>query len=126
MSPGSRPEVATTDRDISCDRNGAGSTRRSMPVARSNSARNLATGKPHPLRWPEGWPKAACNSGSSDIEEPDPVVVPGRLGRRGLADALGDPRGEAADDPQGEPFPRRTVGGVGEVPSAEMDGVRTG
>ena len=41
-------------------------------MARSNSARNLATGKPHPLRGPPGWPKAACNSGSSGIEKLEP------------------------------------------------------
>ena len=41
-------------------------------MARSKSARNLATGKPHPRRWPLGWPNASCSSRVSGIEKLDP------------------------------------------------------
>ena len=54
------------------------------------------------------------------------MASPGRLGRRRRPDAFGDPLGEAAEHPQWEPLPRGAVGGVGEVPSAEVDDVRAG
>ena len=54
------------------------------------------------------------------------MLVPGRWGHRGGPDPLGDPPGEAAEDPQRESLPRGAVGAVGEVPSAEVNGVLTG
>ena len=101
-------------------------------MARSNRARNLATGKPHPRPLAAGLTELRLQLGgvrhreARPIEEPDPVPVPGRLGRRRRPDRLGDSLGQAAEHPQGEPLPSGTIGGVGEVPLAEVDDVRTG
>ena len=54
------------------------------------------------------------------------MPTPGRCGGRGAPDALGDPRAEAAEAPQGKPLPRGAIGAIGEVPLTEVDGVMTG
>ena len=66
-----------------------------MPVATSNSASHLATGKPQPGRWPAGWPKAACKAGVSGIEKLDPSMTQTRWPSHRAASAVA-PRTEPA------------------------------
>ena len=94
------------------------------------SARNLATGKPHPRRWPLGWPNASCNRGcaASRSSTRRGARPGGRARSIGPSSPSGHSRRSAKQGGGGPPGsrPRGTVGGIGEVPSAEVDHVRTG
>ncbi len=56
----------------SLDRSGAAMTSRSSPVPEWKKARRWAIGKPQPLAWSPGWPKWACSSGASGMEDDEP------------------------------------------------------
>ena len=108
-------------------------TRSSIPVARSNSASHLATGKPQPLRLVAGLAEVALQLGvvghreAGAVDEPDPMARASAIRRRWrLADGGGDLLEEPVVDGQGEPLAGLAVGAVGEGPAAEVDDVLAG